>query len=195
MLDLICPVDVVGADQSVGRPEGRETYHALEDFGYLSHGKFDSQTYSFFLFILSVFILVLDFLQQLLGLLLVGAMAQTGVAGELAVFVDYAQADYLVAIFHQLLNEPLDSVVGVVIVVGAAEEGPRSLSVLIVLVFGGYVEGVIGCIAVVEGVKGDSALVFSKTMLVQVSEAHSIWTGTTHDVLSAERLTVTTLGY
>lgn len=178
-LGLICAVDAVGFDQSVGRPGGWETYHALEDFGYLSHGKFDSQTYSLFLFILSVFVLVLDFLQQLLGLLLVGAIAQTGVAGELTVFVDYAQADYLVAIFHQLLNEPLDSVVGVVIVVGAAEEGPRSLSVLIVFVFGGYVEGVIGCIAVVEGVEGDSAFVFPLTMLVHVSEAHGIWTGTT----------------
>lgn len=159
-----------------------ETYHALEDFGYFTHCKLYSQTYSLFLLILSILVLVLDLLQQLLGFLLVRASPQAGVTGESAVFVDYAQAYDLVAVFDQFLDEPLYGVVGVVIVVGAAKKGSGSLSVLIVLVFGGYVEGIIGCIAVIEGVEGDAALVFACKKLVP--KAHCVPKEYIHDVIS-----------
>ena len=161
-----------------------KTYHPLEDFGYFAHCKLYSQTYSLFLLTLSVLVLVLDLLQQLLGFLLVGASPQAGVTGEFAVFVDYAQAYDLVAIFDQFLDEPLYGVVGVVIVIGAAKKGSGSLSVLIVLVFGGYVEGIISCIAVIEGVEGDAALVFPCKTLV--SEAHRVPKEYIHDALATE---------
>lgn len=96
----------------------------------------------------------------MLGFFLVGAIAKASVAGEFAVLVDYPQAYDLVAIFHQLFDEPFNGVIGVIIIVSAAEKSSRSLGVLVVFVFGGYGEGVVGCITVVESVERDSALVF-----------------------------------
>ena len=47
-----------------------------------------------------------------------------------------SQAHYLIAIVDKLVKKPLESIFGILIIVAAAKEGPRSLGVLIVLVLG-----------------------------------------------------------
>lgn len=101
------------------------------------------------------------------GFLLVDSIAKARITSELAILVNYPEAYDLIAVLDQLFNEPLNGIVGIVIVVGAAEEGPGPLGVLVVLVFGGYVEGVVGGIAVVEGVEGNPTFVFPDMMSVR----------------------------
>lgn len=71
---------------------------------------------------------------QALGLGAVAAVLDAGVAGNLRVPLHHAQADNLVAVVDQLVDEPLERVVRVLGHVDAAEEGARALGVLVVLV-------------------------------------------------------------
>lgn len=143
------------------------TYHSLKNLRYFTHGEFNNQTDGLLLLaIFFIFVFVLDLLKQLLRFLLVVLVPYACVAGYLAVFVDDPQANDLVAVFHEFFNEPFDGIVGVVVVVGAAEEGAAALGVLVILVFGGDSEGVVGCVAVVEGVEGDAAFVLACRRLV-----------------------------
>lgn len=103
----------------------------------------------------------MDLFQELLSFLFVCAIAEAGVAGEFAILVDDTQANDFIAVFDQFLDEPFDGVVGVVVVVGTAEEGSGALIVLVVFVFGGNGKGVVGCVAVVKSIEGDSAFVFT----------------------------------
>lgn len=142
-------------------------YHSLKHLRHLPHRELDGQPNGLFLLpILLVLVLVFDLLEQLFGFFLVRPVPQTGIAGELTVFVDDAQADDFVAVLDEFLDEPFDGVVRVVVVVRAAEEGPGALGVSVVFVFGGDGEGVVGCVAVVEGVEGDAAFVLARGQLV-----------------------------
>ena len=133
------------------------TYHLLKHLRNLPYSKFESQADSF----LAFFILILGPFQQLLGFFLVRSVSDAAVASKTAILVDYPQTDNLVAILDQFFNEPLYGGFGIVIVVSSAEKSAGSLRVVIVFVFGANREGIVGGIAVVEGVKGDSSFVGS----------------------------------
>lgn len=92
------------------------------------------------------------------------ALSATSVAASrplysfLAVLLDDTQTDNLVAIVDQLVNQPFQSRVGIIVCIGAAKEGPRSLRVLVISVFAVESEGEIGCVLVVKCVERDTGL-------------------------------------
>ena len=105
---------------------------------------------------LFVLVLVDDLVEQLAGLLAVEALLQGGVAADLAVLVDDAQTDDLVAVVDELVDQPLEGKLGVVVLVGAAEESARPAAVRVVTVLGLERQREVGGILVVEGVERDA---------------------------------------
>ena len=85
----------------------------------------------------------------------------TRIAGNARVLLHRAQTDDLVAVVHQLVDEPFQRKVGVIVLVRPAEERPAAARALVALVLIVQREGEVGCIGVVKGVEGDATLVGS----------------------------------
>lgn len=94
----------------------RWTYHALDSLRNLAHCQFKDQADGFAILILS-----LHRFEQGTSFLFVDTLLDTRVAGDLAVLVDNAEADNLVAIFHQFFDEPFKSELGIVILYSQVE--------------------------------------------------------------------------
>lgn len=129
---------------------------------YFTNRNFDDYINSFLLLSLLLgLVLFLDFRKQLLRFFFIHLLLYTIVTGELAVFVHNAKADDTVAIFDKFFYQPFGGVVGILIVIGAAEEGAGALGVIVVLVPLADVEVRIGCVGIAEGVEGDAAFIFA----------------------------------
>ena len=75
-------------------------------------------------------------LKKLASFSLVDTLLYANVAANVAIFVDYAETYNLIAIFYKFLNEPFESKLRVVILIGSAKEGARPTRVGIIFVFG-----------------------------------------------------------
>ena len=75
-------------------------------------------------------------LEKLASFSLVDTLLHANVAANLAIFVDNAEADDLIAIFHKLLDEPLESKLRIVVLIGSTKESARPTRVGIVFVLG-----------------------------------------------------------
>lgn len=101
-----------------------------------------------------------------------------------AVLLYHAQADDLVAVVDQLVNQPFQCRVGVLVGVRAAEERAGALGILVITVFAVQREREVARIAVVEGVERDALLEFggwrrtTKPPLIVRGRASYGWTGT-----------------
>lgn len=81
--------------------EDEETNHALYRLRNLAYSEFQDQADGFILFIF-----FLDMLEKLASFSLVNALLYANVAANLAIFVNNAKADNLIAVFNKLLNKP-----------------------------------------------------------------------------------------
>lgn len=106
-----------------------ETNHALNCLRDLTHSEFQDQADGFVLFILFLYML-----EKLASFSLVDTLLHAHVATYLAIFVNNAKADNLIAVFHKLFHKPLKSKLRVVVLVGSTEESARPTRVGIVFV-------------------------------------------------------------
>lgn len=83
------------------------------------------------------------------------------IAGNARILLHSAQTDDLVPVVHQLVDEPFQRKVGVVVLVRPAEERPAAARALVAFVLVVQREGEVGCIGVVEGVERDATFVGS----------------------------------
>lgn len=87
----------------------------------LADGEFQHETDGL---LLAVPVLLDDLIQQALGLGSVASLLDAGVAADLGILIDHAQTDDLVAIVDQFVDQPFEGKLGVIVLVGAAQEGP-----------------------------------------------------------------------
>lgn len=76
-----------------------------------------------------------DLLEQSLCFLTVIALFNSRIAGHTGVFLDRTETNDLISIIDQLIYEPVQCKVGVVILICSAEEGPASSCTLISFMF------------------------------------------------------------
>ena len=126
-------------------------YHSLDRLVHLTDSILEDDGYR-----LLLFILLDDPIEQLPRLLPVLPLLQCQIAAELTILIDDSQANDLVAIIDQLIDQPLESELRVIILIGAAQERAGSPVVRIVSVLGLQREREIGCILIVEGIEGDT---------------------------------------
>ena len=81
-----------------------ETDHTLNCLRDLAHSEFQDQADGFVLFILFLYML-----EKLASFSLVDTLLDANVATYLAIFVNNAKTDNLIAVFHKLLNKPFES--------------------------------------------------------------------------------------
>ena len=96
-----------------------QAYHFVNNLVHLSHGELQHQIDCFVLVIL-----ILYSLHQILRLGPVTSLLHTALPGDGVVLLHNPQTHNLVAIVHQLVNQPLKRVFRVVVVVTAAQKGP-----------------------------------------------------------------------
>lgn len=106
------------------------TNHSLDRILDLSNSKFQDDADALLIFV----ILVLDMFQQLSCFDFVFTLLKTGVAINLAVLVNHSQADNLIPILYELIDQPLQSEFGVIIRVCSTEKSARAGSVGVVFV-------------------------------------------------------------
>lgn len=106
------------------------TNHSLDRILDLSNGKFQDDADALLIFA----VLVLDMFQQLSCFDFVFALLKTGVTVNLAVLVNHSQADNLIPILYELIDQPLQSKFGVIIRVGSTEKSAGAGSVGVVFV-------------------------------------------------------------
>ena len=128
-------------------------YHALNGLVYLADGELQGQTEG-----LLVRVLVDDLLQEVLSLSSITTLLDAGLAIDLGVLVDDAQTDDLIAIIGQFVDQPFEGELGIIVLIGAAEEGPRTTGVLIIRVLAVQGQGEVTGVLVVEGIKGYARL-------------------------------------
>ena len=96
---------------------GRRGYHALDHLLDLPDGEFKDNTDC-----LLVLVLLDDPVEELRSFLAI-ELFLARVGGHFCVFVDDAETDDFVAVVNELVDEPFQRELRVVVLVGAAEEG------------------------------------------------------------------------
>jgi hypothetical protein len=98
---------------------------------HLAHGKLQDDGDG-----LVIIILLDNLVEEIPSLLPVLPLLQGRVAANLAVLIDDPQAHNLVAIVDELINQPFEGKLGIVVLVRATQKRARSSSVCVILVFG-----------------------------------------------------------
>ena len=129
------------------------TYHALNGLVHLADRKLEHQTDGPI-----VGVLLDDLVEQLLSLAAVSTVLDARLAADLRVLLDDAQTDNLVAVVDELVDQPFERELGVVVLVGAAQEGARPARVLVVAMLAAQGQGEVAGVLVVEGVERDAIL-------------------------------------
>jgi len=134
-----------------GRDPYVVTYHSLDRLVHFPDRVLEDDGYGFLLFVL-----LDDLIEQLLRLQSVQPLLQCHVAADLAILVDDPEADDLVAVVDQLIDQPFEGELRVVILIGAAQKRAGSAAVGIVPMLGLQREREIGCILIVKGIERDT---------------------------------------
>ena len=130
-------------------------HHALNGIVNLSHRKLENETDGL---LLAVSILLNDLIEQTLGLGPISPLLDACVTADLGILIDDSKTDNLITIINQLVNQPFEGKLRVIILVGATQEGPRASAVTVVLVLGIEGQREVGRIFVVKGIERDSRL-------------------------------------
>ena len=131
------------------------THMTLYSLMYLAYSIFQNKADA----LLVILVLCLYVVHQLMRFGAVSPLFKAAFTVDLAVLVDHPQTHNLISIVNQLLNQPVQRQVGVVILIRTAQECTRSLCIGIVPVRILQGEREVRSIPIVKSVEGDSLLV------------------------------------
>lgn len=138
---------------------GKQAYHALDNVLNFTDRQFQHQADG--LFILAV--LLDDLLEQLFRLFAVLARFNCGVACDRGILLYRTKADNLIAVVHQLIKQPLERKVRIIVLVGSTEKRATAASRLVAFVLVVQGQRKVRGVGVVERVEGNAALVGSRS--------------------------------
>jgi hypothetical protein len=127
----------------------------LNDFLHFSYHQFQDHADS----LLILAILLNNLLKQPLGFLTILALLDSSIASHARVLLDRTKTNDLIPINNQLINQPIQRKVGVIILVCAAQKRPTPTGTLVPLVLVIESQREVCSVAVVKGVEGNTALI------------------------------------
>jgi hypothetical protein len=134
------------------------TYHALDRVLDLADGELQDDVDS-----LVFGVLLLDTFEHAVRLFAVAALSASSIASTtspfgsfFAVLLNHPQADDFIAVVNEFVDQPFQSSIGVIVYIGAAEEGTRTLGVLIFAMLATQSQREVRGVAIVESVKRDT---------------------------------------